>query len=259
VLENACDEKIETIARKQVFEPLGLESAGFENAYPPEIMAQGYSSTKPTPRWQFDALGAAGGIDMNIKDLTKYVTALMNPSSPIYEAGKKIMQPQVEQGNSFMGYSWFGVKSGNGNVLFHSGATGGYRAIVGMQPDTRNGIALMVNDGHSLDPIMAYYFGLAPKLPSIIETITMTDDELKEYVGKYNLMPNFDIVITREGNQLMAQATGQGAAPIFPEAKDKFFYKIVDAQIEFERNEQGELTGFTLYQNGQEIKGKKVE
>lgn len=34
------------------------------------------------------------------------------------------------------------------------------------------------------------------------------DSVLKTYVGKFELMPNFIIIITKEGNQLKAQATG---------------------------------------------------
>lgn len=38
---------------------------------------------------------------------------------------------------------------------------------------------------------------------------------LAKYVGTYELMPHFEIVLTLEGGQLMTQATGQGKFPVF--------------------------------------------
>ena len=81
---------------------------------------------------------------------------------------------------------------------------------------------------------------------------------LEQYVGTYELAPNFNIMITLEGNQLSAQASGQGEFPIYAETETKFFYKVVDARIEFFKNDQGEVTRLVLYQNNQEIPGRRI-
>ncbi|WP_107038014.1 serine hydrolase [Brumimicrobium mesophilum] len=80
---------------------------------------------------------------------------------------------------------------------------------------------------------------------------------LKSYVGNYELVPGFILTITKEGNQLIAQATGQGANPIYPSSENEFYLKVVDAQIVFNRNEAGEVESLTLFQAGQELVGKK--
>ena len=85
----------------------------------------------------------------------------------------------------------------------------------------------------------------------------MLPDTLAKYVGTYELNPKFSIVITLEGSQLMAQATNQPKFPIFPESETKFFYKVVDAQLEFFKNDQGQTTHFVLHQGGQDINGVK--
>ena len=71
---------------------------------------------------------------------------------------------------------------------------------------------------------------------------------LDRYVGIYELRPGFDIAITREGSQLILQATGQGADPIYAEADGKFFSKVVDATIEFEGNAESKATHLVLKQ-----------
>jgi D-alanyl-D-alanine-carboxypeptidase/D-alanyl-D-alanine-endopeptidase len=51
---------------------------------------------------------------------------------------------------------------------------------------------------------------------------------------RYELAPNFILTITRDGDYLFAQATGQGSFEIFPESETDFFAKITDLQITFQ-------------------------
>jgi hypothetical protein len=55
----------------------------------------------------------------------------------------------------------------------------------------------------------------------------------------------------------MAQATNQTKYEIFPESETKFFYKVVDAQIEFKKDAQGKVNALTLFQNGAQMPGKR--
>ncbi len=79
------------------------------------------------------------------------------------------------------------------------------------------------------------------------------------YKGKYKLMPNFFMVISADGNKVFEQATGQPKFEIYPESKDKFYMKVVNAKIKFERDADGNVTGLILYQAGRIIPGKKVK
>jgi CubicO group peptidase (beta-lactamase class C family) len=93
-------------------------------------------------------------------------------------------------------------------------------------------------------------------IPAYAE-ITLSEDRMKQYVGVYEIQPNFNITITLEDGHLMSQATGQAKFEIFPESNTKFFLKVVDAQIEFIANTEGVFASFMLYQGGQKIVGKK--
>ncbi|HLV42451.1 MAG TPA: DUF3471 domain-containing protein, partial [Brumimicrobium sp.] len=72
------------------------------------------------------------------------------------------------------------------------------------------------------------------------------------------LAPGFILSVTKDGKQLNTQATGQGVNPIYPESDTRFFLKVVDAQIEFNQNDQGEVESLTLFQAGYEINGEKM-
>jgi hypothetical protein len=78
------------------------------------------------------------------------------------------------------------------------------------------------------------------------------------YVGQYQLAPNFILTVTREGDQLFAQATGQPKFQIYPESQRDFFYKVVDAQITFETDASGRATSLTLHQNGANMPAKRI-
>ncbi len=78
--------------------------------------------------------------------------------------------------------------------------------------------------------------------------IELAADVLAQYVGVYELAPGFDLTLRVDGGQVTAQATGQGAFPIFAETEDRFFARVVDIEIEFVRDAGGEVSGLVLQQ-----------
>lgn len=88
--------------------------------------------------------------------------------------------------------------------------------------------------------------------------LKLSAEALKQFVGKYQLAPNFILTITVNGEQIFAQVTGQPQFEIFPSAEDKFYLKAVDAQIKFVK-ENGIVSQLILFQNGREMPAKKIE
>ena len=82
---------------------------------------------------------------------------------------------------------------------------------------------------------------------------------LDGYVGLYQLNDNAVLTVTREGTQLLAQLTGQGAAPIYPETQTRFFYKVIDAQISFINDAKGQATSLILHQGGGNIPMERID
>jgi hypothetical protein len=80
---------------------------------------------------------------------------------------------------------------------------------------------------------------------------------LATYVGNYELAPGFVMAVTLEDGHLMTQATGQSKFPIFAESPTRFFPKVVDAEIEFVKDQSGKVTGMILHQGGQNIPGAR--
>lgn len=83
-----------------------------------------------------------------------------------------------------------------------------------------------------------------------------------DYVGEYemvSLAKGLMMNITKENNKLFAQLTGQEKIEIFPSSEKEFFYKVVDAQITFEKDEGGNVVSLTLHQMGQDMKAPKIK
>jgi Domain of unknown function (DUF3471) len=87
--------------------------------------------------------------------------------------------------------------------------------------------------------------------------IAVSPKILAQYTGTYELQPGFDLVITLEGDQLVSQATGQDKIPLFAESETKFFPKVMDAEIEFLKNDRGVVTHLMLHQGTAEIKAPR--
>jgi len=87
--------------------------------------------------------------------------------------------------------------------------------------------------------------------------ITISPKILAQYIGTYEMRPGFDLVITLEGDQLVSQATGQGKMPLFAESETKFFPKVIDAEIEFLKDDKGAVTHLILHQGEAEIKASR--
>jgi len=93
---------------------------------------------------------------------------------------------------------------------------------------------------------------------NLITEITIDETVLATYVGKYELAPNFALTVSRDGSQLKVQATNQPEFPVFPKSENEFYYKVVDAQLTFNKNDEGAIESLTLNQNGMEIVGRKM-
>ena len=63
--------------------------------------------------------------------------------------------------------------------------------------------------------------------------------------------------MTMEGGHLMTQGHGPRKNQMFAESETRFFLKAVDAQVEFFKNDKGEVAYLVLHQNGRDTKGVK--
>jgi len=78
-----------------------------------------------------------------------------------------------------------------------------------------------------------------------------------DYAGHY-LIDTVGWTITERDGRLFSRLTGQPELEIFPEDVDRFFYKAVQAQLTFLRDQSGTVTSLVLHQNGHEQEAARV-
>ncbi len=97
-----------------------------------------------------------------------------------------------------------------------------------------------------------------PEKPKERKAVAIDAAVLEGYTGNYQVTPAMILSVTRDGNQLFTQATGQAKVEVFAESSKQFFLKVVDAQLTFLTDAQGKATAVVLHQGGMDITCKRV-
>lgn len=95
-----------------------------------------------------------------------------------------------------------------------------------------NGAMMGIND--ILIGVLSIYFGKDYQLPTFSPAMEVKSEDLDQYLGVYSstAIP-LKITISKQGNQLIAQATGQSAFPLEAYEVHKFRFEQAGIKMEF--------------------------
>ena len=79
-----------------------------------------------------------------------------------------------------------------------------------------------------------------------------------DYVGEYQL-PQFNLVLSREGDKLFGQPPGDSKEELQPQDDGSFLVTNVNAKVTFVRDDKGKVSEIVVNLGGQEMKGKKIK
>jgi serine-type D-Ala-D-Ala carboxypeptidase/endopeptidase len=257
----------EQAVTERVLAPLGMKDTRI--ALPPEMkgrLAQGYAATGyAVPYWDLPTLAGAGAIRSTVDDLLTFVAANLGsagkPPPPFLEATHAARHEAGKAGQ--IGLGWHIRRGDDVEIVWHNGGTGGFHSFVGFDKKRRIGVVVLHNSAASIDDLGFHLlngqFALAPAKPPARPRaeVALEAAALEPLVGQYQLLPTFVLTITREGNRLFLQATGQPRFPIFAESETRFFLKVVDAQLTFVKDASGKATDVVLHQNGLDQKARR--
>jgi D-alanyl-D-alanine-carboxypeptidase/D-alanyl-D-alanine-endopeptidase len=259
----------ETLVKSRVCEPLDMPSTQITMSPDMERrFAAGHSADLVTvSRWDIPTLAGAGALRSSANDLLKFLAASMGyTKTALAPAMKAMLAVRRPTGQPFIdtGLGWTVDRRGGGEIIWKNGGTGGYRTFIGYAPRSGVGIVALSNaetesgvDDLGLHLLDARY---PLTIPAGSPREAAVDFKLLDrYVGYYELAPNFILSVTREGDQLYVQATGQTRAAVYGKSDREFFYKVVDAQITFEGDAQGKASGLVLHQNGRDQRAARIE
>jgi CubicO group peptidase (beta-lactamase class C family) len=252
----------ESLVKSRIAKPLAMNSTAI--TLTPELkarLAPGHNGNlKVVPNWDLPTLAGAGALRSTANDILTFLAANLgyvdSPLAPSMAAMVKVHKP-TGTGGLDIAYAWHMFLRTGDSIIWHNGGTGGYQTFMGYDPKARLGVVVLSNAStkmgiddiarHLLDA--TFPLSEPPKPHTEIQADPKTFDA---FVGRYELAPNFILSISRGGDNLYAQATGQGRFPIFPEAERQFFAKVADIQIVFAED------SLTLRQNGAETHAKRI-
>jgi serine-type D-Ala-D-Ala carboxypeptidase/endopeptidase len=259
----------EALVRTRICEPLGMKSTGIAlSADMNARFAVGHDQSLQTvASWDLPTLAGAGALRSTANDMLSFLAASLgytkSPLAPAMAAMLTVRRPTGTPGLE-IALGWHILTKDDREIIWHNGGTGGFRAFIGYDPKNRVGVVALSNTSTvtGVDDIGRHLldakFPLAQP-PKEHKQVAVDLKLFNGYVGRYELTPTFTLTVTREGNQLFVQATGQVKAEVFPESERDYFYKVVDAQITFEVDSQGKATGLILHQNGMNQPAKRIE
>ena len=265
LLEKISGQKYADFVEGNIFTPLGMKDSGYDSNS--AIIAHRASGYSPAPNGTINS----GYIDMSIPfsagALYSTTEDLMRWEEGLF-GGKVLSAPELQKMTTPFKSDYafgLGVREDHGHKLIdHGGGIEGFNTYVSYYPNEKLAVIVLANlngaapgeIGHNLAAVV---HGEKVVLASERKEIAVPPQVLAKYVGTYELTPGFSIAVTLEGNQLITEDTGQPKVPIFPESETMFFPKVVDAEIEFIRNEKGEATAMILHQGGRDMKGEKKQ
>ncbi|MHA6689180.1 serine hydrolase [Devosia sp. A449] len=256
------------LLQSQILDPLGMTETRLATA-PGTIpgMATGHDAAgEPVSNWDMDVFAPVGALVTSTADLAKFIAAASGAVSTPLDPAFALMLERTRSAGSdgeVIGLGWFKLLEGERDIVWHNGITAGFRSFAGYDAKTGNGVVLLssmvtaagIEDigFHLLDPALT----LRPQ-PTPRQVTEIDPSVLPAYAGDYVLAPGVIVTISTAEQKLFAQLTGQARYEIFPESANRFFFKVVDAQITFAEPVNGAAPTLMLHQNGQNLTGMRL-
>ncbi len=245
----------ESLVEDRIFRPLKMNST--------QIATEGHSSV----------LVAQGGLCSTANDLLKYVSAYVRLThtslTSLFEKALVVhAQPGVPDQN--VGSWCVGSDPQGRKFVMHDGDSGSYSAFAGFDEKRRRGVVILSSSLGSETVV-----GISRLL---LESEWQQDQRPKEtqinsqvkdsYVGQYQRSAVTDTTsppglgIRREGNRIIAQATGPRSWPmrallpgiegeLLAESETRLFGRLSGVPLTFSRNTEGKVTGLTVQFGGE--------
>lgn len=257
ILEKTFLKSYSDILEAYIVKPIGLTNTYvFGKIKPQNKECKSYSFDgvwKLESETDFSIPLGAGAITSTPTDLTKFADALFS--------GKLLKTESLELMKTLKdryGLGLFQIPFHNKIGYGHTGGIDGFSSVYAHFPDDNISYALTSNGSYynNNDISIAVLSAIFDKLYDIPTFLTyeVSSDDLDKYLGVYasDQLP-MKITITKDGNTLIAQGTGQPAFPLEATEKGIFNFNQAGAKFEFNPSEKTMI----LFQGGGQIKFKK--
>jgi len=270
IVEKVSGESYEQFLRKNFFEPLGMRDTGVHRAGAAlEHEALGYQfeggKFSNALNWDMSWAGGAGALFSTVDDLYRWNEAIFG-GRVLSEASLKAAwtpvqtdEDRTDHSEGGYGFGWAMAQFRQVQEISHGGGLNGFSTILLRLPRENFTVVVLVNAlpgaalavGELAHLATEIYLGdTLPPRAMLTADPKVTAKALEAVVGRYDYGSGAVLTVTKEGNHLYAQLSGQGGFEIFPKSETEFFWKAVEAQVTFVKDEHGKVTKAIHHQNG---------
>jgi CubicO group peptidase (beta-lactamase class C family) len=272
IIEKVTGKSYEQNVRDIIFTPLQMNHSLFDFSHSPDTnIATGYqtlndSIQKEASAWRWDSTVtyAAGAIWSTTGDMYKWAQAIADKKILSTESWKAMLTPHLNK----YGYGVYIDSLFGKQTISHGGGIPGFIAYLCYYSAEDVTIILLNNKGDFGELLN----GMNADLSAIIfhkpyeimrddTGIKLSGDALKKYVGIYEFDKKHHAIVTLENGQLQAEAPEGGLpkSPLIAENENNFYLKIINARIEFIKDESGNITALIAHYFGKNEVCKKIK
>jgi CubicO group peptidase (beta-lactamase class C family) len=271
IVERVSGRSLRQFTDERIFRPLGMDHTHFHEHYGDLVRNRAYSyNRRPDGNYSYVALSYStigpSGLFTTVEDLARwdenFYSGRIGGKDLLAEMQQK---GQLNSGKDIEYASALEISQYRGlRTVYHDGGDAGFRSEILRFPEAHFSVITLCNASDAV--------GLARPVSEILLSARMQpvpfqseptevkiDPTLLDaYVGDYEL-PGMVMAITREGDQLMAQALGEpDKIPMFSSSETDFFAKAFHAQLTFDRPAGTKQTqSITLHLGGDRF-GKRI-
>lgn len=247
----------EALVVERVCKPLGMLNTRINLSKSMlEHLAEPYdASLAPAGYEELPALAGAGALRSNMDDMLKFMTAQMGfTETPLSAAMRETQKLRATKNDRMaIGLGWLILKRYDPPLWWQNGGTAGFRSFVGMNPAAKTAVVVLSNSALGVDDIGFHVLDSRFELEAPVKqrtAIKIKPETADQYLGKYEVVPQFVMKFTREGDRYFVQPNDDPKDEVFPETETRFFSRSFDGQIEFVKDADGKYISLILHQGG---------
>jgi CubicO group peptidase (beta-lactamase class C family) len=265
IIEKVTGKKYEQVVRQQIFTPLQMNHSGFDFTH----------LTSPNKATGYNSIAAGKGSKSIAVDSSVSFSAgaMYTITNDLYKWNQSLSTNKILNAaslkNAFTlrlskyGLGWSIDTVNAKQIITHGGGIHGFLSGNMILPGDSTSITILSNSNTSkmdmlTKDILAILYNQPYKVPEANQEIKVDTAIMRRYTGEYQLAPGFTITIVLIDGALRAQVTGQPQFELYAKKENLFFLRVVDAQMEFLQNDQGEVDRMILHQGGRDHPGKKI-
>lgn len=268
VLASHHETSYESLLAERITKPLEMSDTVLTlNSDQQSRLAHGSNEgSQPVQNWDFASLAGAGAIRSTVEDMLKFAAVCL--SRPDNDLGRAIELTWNEQrkakkpGEHAGGLGWLIAR--DGQTRFHNGQTGGYHSALFVGPDLNQAVVVLSNTATAevsalAENLYQVLAGMDVQPRVFDKTFDVAPEKMLRYVGKYELIPNMMFTVSVEDDKLLVGLTGQSTYRVYPRSETEWFYKVVEATLTFQVDEEGKCNELEIFQNGRRQTAKRVD